>query len=243
MGEHIGRAIRESLDNPRHARSSTQEIAALLAGWFNSLPRRSVPWLRARSRWQVISAEILLDRMAAQQMRSLWPLIARWDSPSGTVAAEAELREIAKWIGRSGRAERILEIAGLLAGSPERLDDDDAIRQIPGIYETVADLAVLAVATGAEDESEEPVLAGRGVLRVVARFTGEQVERHNRLTDGRLGVARMIGEGSDARDAHLGLVELAAAVCRPAAPACLECPLGGICQSSQADDQRRSFLF
>ena len=44
------------------------------------------------------------------------------------------------------RAERILEIAGLLAGSPERLDDDDAIRQIPGINETVADLAVLAVA-------------------------------------------------------------------------------------------------
>ena len=61
------------------------------------------------------------------------------------------------------------------------------------------------------------MLAGRGVLRVVARFTGEQVDRHNRLTDGRLGVARMIGDGSDARDAHLGLIELAAAVCRPAA--------------------------
>jgi DNA (cytosine-5)-methyltransferase 1 len=53
----------------------------------------------------------------------------------------------------------------------------------------------------------------------------------------------MIGYGSDARDAHLGLVELAAAVCRPAAPACAECPLGGICRSSQADAQRESFLF
>jgi DNA (cytosine-5)-methyltransferase 1 len=243
VGEHLGRAIRESLDDPRTAGPSTQKIAALLAGWFMSLPRRSVPWLRARSRWQVISAEILLERMADPQMRSLWPLVARWESPADTVAAEAELREMANWIRRVGRAERILEIAGLLARSPDRLDDDDAVRQIPGVNEAVADLAILAVATGAEDESEEPVLAGRGVLRVVARFTGEQVDRHNRLTDGRLGVARMIGNGSDARDAHLGLVELAAAVCRPAAPSCLECPLSGNCRSSQADAQRRAFLF
>ena len=243
VGEHLGRAIRESLGDPRPAGPSTQEIAALLAGWFSSLPRRSVPWLRAGSRWQVISAEILLERMVGQQMQSLWPLVARWETPAATVAAEAELREIAKWIRRASRAERILEIAGLLAGCPEQLDDDDAVRRIPGVNEAVADLAVLAVAAGAEDESEEPVLAGRGVLRVVARFTGEQVDRRNRLTDGRLGVARMIGDGSDARDAHLGLVELAAAVCRPLAPSCAECPLGGICRSSQADAQRRSFLF
>jgi DNA (cytosine-5)-methyltransferase 1 len=172
VGEQLGRAVHESLGHRRPAGPSTQEIAALLAGWFSSLPRRSVPWLRAQSRWQVISAEILLERMVGQQMRSLWPLFARWESPAATVAAEVELREIAKWIGRSGRAERILEIAGLLAGSPERLDDDDAVRRILGINESVADLAILAVAAGAEDDSEEPVLAGRGVLRVVARFTG-----------------------------------------------------------------------
>lgn len=240
VGEHLGRAIRESLSEPRPAGPSTREVAGLLAGWFSSLPRRSVPWLRARSRWQVISAEILLERMPAQQVRSLWPLVARWESPADTLAAEAELREIAKWLGRAGRAERILEIAGLLAGSPEQLDDDDAVRRIPGVNEAVADLAVLAVATGAEDESEEPVLAGRGVLRAVARFTGEQVDRRNRLTDGRLGVARMIGNGSDARDAHLGLIELTTAVCRPVAPSCLECPLGALCRSSQAAAQRQS---
>src|SRR5262249_34906081 len=156
---------------------------------------------------------------------------ARWETPGATLAAEAELREIAKWLGRGGRAERILEAAGYLACAPEQLDDDDAIRRIPGVNEAVADLAVLAVATGAEDSSEEPVLAGRGVLRAVARFTGQQVDRRNRLTDGRLGVARMIGNGSNAREAHLGLVELVAAVCRPVEPACIQCPLEGICVS------------
>jgi DNA (cytosine-5)-methyltransferase 1 len=80
------------------------------------------------------------------------------------------------------------------------------------------------------------------VLRVVARFTGEQVDRRNRLTDGRLATARMIGDGSNARDAHLGLIELAAGICRPA-PLCVECPLAQNCHSSQADAQRQTFLF
>jgi DNA (cytosine-5)-methyltransferase 1 len=53
----------------------------------------------------------------------------------------------------------------------------------------------------------------------------------------------MIGDGSDARRAHLGLIELAAAVCRPAEPACVKCPLGELCYSSQATAQRDSRLF
>jgi DNA (cytosine-5)-methyltransferase 1 len=202
-----------------------------------------VPWLRARTRWQVIEAEILLDRLTIQQVRLLWPLVARWETPGTILAAEAELREVGKWLGRSGRAERILEAAGYLACAPEQLNDEDAIRRIAGVNEAVADLAVLAVATGTEDSSEEPVLAGRGVLRVVARFTGERVDQRNRLTDGRLGVARMIGNGSNAREAHLGLVELAAAVCRPVEPTCIQCPLGELCSASQASAQRESALF
>ena len=67
-----------------------------------------------------------------------------------------------------------------------------------------------------DDDSEEPVLAGRGVLRIASRFTGQEtLERKNRMSDGRLAVARMIGYGDNARAAQLGLIELAAAVCRP----------------------------
>jgi DNA (cytosine-5)-methyltransferase 1 len=243
VGEHVGRAVRASLNAHLPAGPSTGEIAALLAQWFDSLQTRSVPWLRARSRWQVIVAEILLERLTLQQIRSLWPLIARWEGPAATLAAEAELREIGKWLRRGGRVGRVLEAAGHLACSPEQLNDDDAIRRIPGVFEAVADLAVLAVAAGAEDDSEEPVLAGRGVLRVAARFTGDQVDRRNRLTDGRLDVARMIGNGANARNAHLGLVELAAAVCKPAEPECWRCPLGDVCHSSKATAQQDSVLF
>jgi DNA (cytosine-5)-methyltransferase 1 len=53
----------------------------------------------------------------------------------------------------------------------------------------------------------------------------------------------MIGDGSNARDAHRGLIELAASICRPAEPMCVECPLAGTCRSSQADAQRERLLF
>lgn len=243
VGEQLGRAIRESMDNPTPARPTTQEVAERLANWYRSLQVRVVPWLQADTRWQVIAAEILLERVSYQQVRWLWPLLARWETPDATLEGEDELNEIGGWLGREIRAARILEAAGHLACTPEQLDVDDAVRRIPGVNEAVADLAVLAVATGTEDNSEEPVLASRGVLRAVARFTGEDMDRRNRLTDGRLGVARMIGYGSDARDAHLGLIELAAAVCRPVEPACVKCPLADLCQSSQADEQRESLLF
>jgi DNA (cytosine-5)-methyltransferase 1 len=242
LGQHLGESVLESLNASLPAATSTREIARLLARWFVSLPYRSVPWLRARNRWQAIAAEILLERLSGPQTRWLWPLVARWETPAATIAGATELREIGKWLGRGARAERVLEIAGQLVDAPKKLDDD-AIRQIPGIYEAAADLAVLAVAVGPEDDSEEPVLASRGVLRVVARFTGERVDRRNRLTDGRLGVARMIGDGNDAREAHLGLIELAAAVCRPVEPACVKCPLGDLCYSSQAVTQRELLLF
>jgi DNA (cytosine-5)-methyltransferase 1 len=123
------------------------------------------------------------------------------------------------------------------------LDEDEAISRISGVNETLADLAILAVATGAEDDSEEPVLAVRGVLRVVARFTGNRVDRRNRMSDGRLGVARMIGNGRDARDAHLGLIELAANVCRPERPMCAECPLDAMCLESRTATEHQEILF
>jgi len=243
LGERLGSAVASSVSAGVKAGPSSREVAGALASWFTSLEYRTVPWLKAQTRWQVISADILLDRLAGQQVRSLWPLLARWDTPASTLASESELREIARWLDRPARADRITEIAAKVAGSPEVLDDDDAVRQIPGVNDAVADLAILAVVTGAEDESEEPVLVGRGVLRAVARLSGEPVDRRNRLTDGRLATARLIGDGTEARAAHLGLIELAASLCRPVTPQCTECPLAWTCRSSQAEDQRRALLF
>jgi DNA (cytosine-5)-methyltransferase 1 len=243
LGERLGEAVQSSLANPQPTGLLTQKIAGALAQWFTSLPVLSTPWLRARTRWQVISAETILDRLPYSQVRILWPLLARWEDPAATLTARDELLEMASWVARGHRAARILELAEQLKERVGELNQDEGIRRISGLNEAVAGLAVLAVATGTEDDSEEPVLAGRGVLRVVARFTGDRVDRRNRMSDGRLGVARMIGNGKEARDSHLGLIELAANVCRPERPLCAECPLDTMCRESRTAAGRQEILF
>ena len=246
LGEKLGIAIRASLDEPRAAGPSSIQTGQALAHWFREQARQSkltVPWLRTDTRWQVISAEILFERLSGQQLQSLWPLVKRWEKPVDTLAATYELTEILRWLDRDNRAERLLEIAARVADTPQELDNDTTIRTLLQGAEAVADLAVLAVPSSTDDDdAEEPVLAARGVLRVAARFTAEEtLGRKNRMTDGRLAVARMIGFGETARDAHLGLLELAAGICRPEAPACFLCPLAQTCAS--AKDHQASVLF
>ena len=243
VGEQLGMAIRGSLDEPYPAGPSSLDTGNVLAAWFRAQPDLAVPWLRASTRWQVISAEILLERLGGQQLQWIWPLVKRWKKPADTLATPSELAEIARWVDRGNRAKRLLEIAERLANTPEELDNDRTIRGALGGAEAIAELAVLAVPSGTDDDdSEEPVLAGRGVLRIASRFTGEEtLERKNRMSDGRLAVARMIGYGDNARAAQLGLIELAAAVCRPEVRVCDVCPLAETCASSPT--QRRPTLF
>lgn len=244
VGEQLGLGIRNSLDNPLPAGPSSQETGRMLGEWFRGQADLAVPWLRARTRWQVISGEILLERLGGQQLQWIWPLVRRWEMPGDTLAALGELAEIARWVDRGNRAKRLLQIARRLADRPQDLDNDKTIRTVVRGNEAAAELAVLAVSSGVDDDdSEEPVLAGRGVLRVASRFTGEgTLERKNRMSDGRLAVARMIGYGDDARHAQLGLIELAAAICRPETRACDICPLAPTCASSPEPRQRILFL-
>lgn len=240
LGENLGNAIKASLEHNKPAGPSTLETGKALATWLRSRPTAelTVPWLRASTRWQVVAGEVFAERLTVQQLRMIWPLIARWKQPSDTLVNGArDLNEMARWLDRVSRAERLLRIANRLVEIPTALDDDQALRRTLESNESVADLAVLAVPSSKDDDdAEEPVLVGRGVLRVAARFTGDEaLERKNRMTNGRLAVARMIGYGDKARDAHLALIEIAASMCRPESRSCHVCPLAPTCVVGKAE--------
>jgi DNA (cytosine-5)-methyltransferase 1 len=243
LGEHLGGAIAWSLDEHLPAGAATGRVSALLANWYRTKPVKALPWLEAKTRWQVVAAEMLLDRAVFEQVRHLWPVLARWEQPEAALASAGDLLEVGRWIGREARAKQVLRVARWLAEHPGQLDNDVTARDVQGVKDAIADLAVLAVPTADEDTAEEPVLVTKGVLRVAARFHGEPVDRRNRLTDGRLAIARMIGGYDDARQAHLGLVELANTLCRPVDQLCRECPLARNCVMSLAEEQAAAELF
>lgn len=244
LGRTLGEAVTASLNGSQTVRFTTQTVSAKLAEWFDNRDELSIPWLRAETRWQVIAAELFLDRADLDHVRLLWPTLQMWKTPQDLTDQERGLRDVAKLIGRTERAERLLAVGcwwrdGLLGPDDAAFGDS----KVPGVPESVMDFATLVVPLSDEDESEEPVLAVKGVLRVTSRFGGEPVDRKNRLTDGRLSVARVVGGGTDFRSAHLGLIELANSLCRPVEPMCRECPISAWCVSSMAEVQAASQLF
>jgi DNA (cytosine-5)-methyltransferase 1 len=228
LGRHLATAVDAALELNEPVAVRTMDVARRLAAWFEDVDSPTMPWLRATTRWQVVSAELMLDRVAADQVRFVWPLLARWATPAQTAAARVELMEIARWIGREAKAAKLADLADRLADAPDVLNGNEPPPKATGVDAALLDLAVLAVPTAGEDDSEEPVIVTKGVHRVAARFTGG-IARRNRLSDGRIAVAQMIGYDSDARAAHLALVELANSVCRPVDPYCGRCPLAERC--------------
>jgi len=134
------------------------------------------------------------------------------------------LMTVGHLLGRSAKAETVLTLAQNLAGHFAELPDDQLAKH-HGVNQTVEALATLVDGVS----GEEPVMTGAGVSRVAARFTGTSVDLHNKLTDGRLAIARMIGIGRSSKSAQLALIELAADVCTPERPQCSTCPLAQMC--------------
>lgn len=243
LAEHLGKGILSALEDSRPSAFDSRAVAEALGDWYKTREALAMPWLRATTRWQAVAGELLLDRADAQQVRLLWPVLQLWITPGSALEHSEPLRHIGKVMGREARVETLLEMASWLVKHPGALDAPEIDHaSIPGLTESTSDLAVLAVPTAGEDDSDEPVIVGKGVLRPAGRFAGEPVT-NRRMTDGRLAVARMVGGGNSFRDAHLGLIELANSLCRPSEPLCAECPLAHMCAESEAEEQRAAQLF
>ncbi len=230
----VGTAVVQALCEPIGGARRSEDSSEQLAKWFLARDRGSVPWIWSTTRWQVLAAEMLLDRASAPTIASTWPHLARQHSPADTCRVSEEVLLLGDWSGRRARAESVVRLAqrlldeGLSALSDPDLEHLVNEKVVPKAH---ADMAALVVGSGADDASEEPIITNKGVLRVAARYTGQPVDLTNRLTDGRLAVARLVGFGQNARHAHLAVMEIANSLCRTD-PLCSECPLQKSCVSA-----------
>lgn len=247
----VGKSIRSALAAGAPMKFNTREIATTVAEWYRSRGEDDLglPWLKSDSRWVFIASEILLARASRTVIKAFFPAIRELDVSRGAIPPEgtlALLEDMAAGVGRAARAAQLRGLALLFPENPQALWAPAIDRNLlPMVSAAIADLAELAVPTRNDDgqESEEPVLTGKGVLRVASRFLGNDVDKRNKQTDGRLAVARMVGIGEDSRDAQLGLIELAASVCVIDRPTCSMCPLVKHCAfaNNKADEPTSLF--
>jgi DNA (cytosine-5)-methyltransferase 1 len=230
LAEQLGTAILASLEHPNVETWSTSETSGELAKWFRRRKRLTIPWLRAETRWQVIQAEVLWNRIAPEYVQEAWAAVAALPTPTATLDV-LNMRTLLRYARLRGREDRIQQISNLAEWfrlHPKALDANASVEvlgQAPGMTPALAGFVAL-VCPGRSDEAEEPVIATDPTLRVAARALGENVARQRKLSDGRLAIARMVGGDDWSRDAHLALFELAASLCSPKnRPDCGHCPL------------------
>ena len=240
ISQVVGEAIQASLTAGGKIALSTRETSAKLARWFNKQSSiQSMPWLNCNDRWKFVLGELLLDRATPTVISAVWPVIESQPMHSSRSLPASSfvdlLEELLSGIVRVQRVSMVRELLVQMNAAPNALWKPTIDRaDLPTIPAATADLLELAVPlTVSHEESEEPVLITKGVLRIASRFLGNDADKRNVQTDGRIAVAAMVGFGEESRDAHMALIALAAEACladRP--PLCGQCPLATWCVSA-----------
>ncbi|MGW0178047.1 DNA cytosine methyltransferase [Nocardia sp. NPDC003345] len=82
---------------------------------------------------------------------------------------------------------------------------------------------------------EDVLLASQATLRVAARVAGSHSDKTNRLSDGRVDLARLVGAGPDAPLRSAALRLLGSTLCKAPSTMCSECPLLQHCNGASGE--------
>lgn len=240
LGEAIGGAVLASLSAGEKIRMSREQTADYLAKAWQRDGYQVRPWLRDGTRFQVIVAETLFARQSALVCRFGWQAIADWRTSAALVAHASEFLRMATWLEKGHIAKALVEAFS----RPDRpvaealsAGDIDALVMDKVVQQGVADIALLAGSPEERAGDENPVIVSPPVLRVVARYRGDMSDHRNQRTDGRLGVAEMIGFGPHNGAAHLEILEIGRNICVGPDPDCATCPLCGTCAFAVAEQE------
>ncbi len=189
---------------------------SLLADWYRLNGRHELPWRRTRSRWPILTSEVMLHQTQVSRVVDTWPdFVDRFPSPAVTAAAGPGA-VISAWgrLGYPRRARRLWDAAATIDthGWPADLE------VLPGVGRYTA----RAVRAQADDEDVPAVDVN--VRRTVERAVGE----HLSVSEAEATSLRL-GRPLRGRDRLLALMDLGALLCRPRAPRCGDCPLRRRC--------------
>ena len=191
--------------------------------------RRSFPWRETDDPYQVLVAEVLLQRSRGTTVAKVFlRFVERW--PTAEDLARARVPSIASVIrplGLTRRAATLKEMAGEiveLGGVPSTLDD---LQALPGVGSYAAG-ATMAVAFG----KRVPVVDGV-TARVYRRYFGASGSAPASSDVELWDLVRDSSPRRNSREWNWAVLDLASAVCLPQVPRCNVCPLMAHCRWSQ----------
>lgn len=192
---------------------------------------RDLPWRRTEDPYEILVAELLLQKTGAKPVENVWStLIRSWPNVESLAGASvSELEVVIRPLGLRKRAKSLHEAACAIVRETKGVIPGDVkfLESLPGVGNYTAS-AVLSFAYNIKAATIDANAA-----RVYTRICGFSPKT---LRQG-LAFAHVIGErlvGSKThREVNYGVLDLSAQLCKPK-PFCSICPALKLCQYAQA---------
>jgi len=223
--------------HPNFSPSQRRGIRERLLRWYER-DKRDLPWRRGVTAYRTWVAEIMLQQT---QVATVVPYYRRFLKRFPSVkslagAKEDQVLKLWEGLGYYSRARSLLKAARVIRDEhggrfPRTVE---GLLTLPGVGRYTAG-AIASIAMG----GDVPVVDGN-VIRVFSRL----LDCHEDVTRGPVkdffwDVAEGLLPKGRSGDFNQALMELGATVCRPKGPACLLCPLKGVCRARLAGTEER----
>lgn len=226
LAEAIGAALLRASDRkegPGHALSVWRRRYRELLGSWASQDAPNAPWAYPGDHWQVTVGLLLGGK---QQVGWPGPGDALAVVPTYELASKerlAVLSTMARPKKRQAAVERLSEVVAAVSSESGGWEGE---KWVPIAAPTPAArrwLELLAL-------KRERLILSASVLRVTARMTGTEVDQRNQLSEGRIELAKLLGDGSQAAILNAAMQRLGKVICKPERPQCSHCPVGEVCK-------------
>jgi A/G-specific adenine glycosylase len=192
-------------------------LALPLEQWFKHRGR-SFPWRKWTDPYELLVAEVLLQRTRAEVVADFAPRFLR-KYPNWIALSEASEEELVVALAPVGlqrrRAASLRKLAGLMAISPRVPGGAE-----PGVGQYIERAIRVAL------HGDRLAMVDSNFVRVFQRFFGGPWMADYRYDPRLQGLAQALVDGAgDARSVNWAVLDLGALVCVPVAPPCSACPI------------------
>lgn len=198
----------------------------LLLRWYRENGRDFV-WRRKSDPYQILVAEIMLQRTKASQVEPVYiDFLKKFPNPQKlNRATENEIREYFNRLGLLWRTTLVKRLARELVDRfrGEVPDNRKRLLSLPAVGEYMAD-AVLSFAYG-----KDIAVVDANVCRIIARVFGIKSRSEARRDTKFRTVAQKLLPPRRAKEFNWAMIDLAALICTPRNPKCGTCPVNEFC--------------
>jgi A/G-specific adenine glycosylase len=184
---------------------------------------RVYPWRETKDPFRILIAEMMLRRTKADQVVPVYEQFFKEypDVDSLAVAKQEALEEILYPLGLKWRTPAFRMVAREVrvkyhSRIPETREE---LTSLPGVGEYVAG-AVLSIAYGKKEW-----LVDSNFVRIFKRYFGIKTSKEGRRDKHVIEIAKIYASGRDPGRATMGILDIAALVCKPGKPDCEKCTL------------------